>query len=128
MNLKTKIMYVYLIFIVLYAVLNAKFNQLVIDKKDWHLTQWLKVALVASVVTCFILKPRIDSINEFIKLIFVFANIYWIVFDLSLNLFRGLKWYYVGKTSWIDKHLTGWTFYIKLFMVFFSVLILMYYF
>ena len=120
-------MYIYLTFILLYAVINAKFNQLVIDKKNWHTIQWLKVVLVASSITYFMFIDKVDTLSEFWKLLWVFSNIYWIVFDLSLNLFRGLKWHYVGKTSWLDKTFTGWTFYMKLAMLFFTVLILIYY-
>lgn len=113
-------------FILVYAVVNAKVNQLVIDKKDWHLMQWVKVALVGTAVTAGAVF-KIDDQSEFLNLLFIFSLLYWIVFDLSLNLFRGLKWYYVGTTAWLDKHLKHWQFLIKASLLFFAGLILMYY-
>jgi len=117
----------YIVFIITYAILNGKFNQLVIDKKDWHFWQWLKVALVGIWITLFLLSNKVDDLSEYFKLLFVFINIYWIVFDISVNLFRGLKWHYVGKTAWLDRNIGGWQFYIKIAMLFFTGLILMYY-
>ena len=117
----------FITFILTYAIINAKVNQLVIDKKDWHQAQWIKVALLGSAITLGSVY-KFDTPSEYFKLLFVFITLYWIVFDLSLNLFRRLKWYYVGTTSKVDKYLTGWSFYFKAIMLFFTILITMYYF
>ena len=117
----------FLSFILAYAIINAKVNQLVIDKKDWHQAQWFKVALLGNAITAGSVW-KFDTPSEYFNLLLVFITIYWIVFDLALNLFRGKKWYYVGVISKIDKYLTGWSFYIKLILLFFTILITMYYF
>jgi hypothetical protein len=33
--------------------------------------------------------------------------IYWLVFDIALNLMTGKKWHYIGTTAKIDKFLTN---------------------
>ncbi len=100
---------------------------MVIDGKDWHLVQWIRVALVGIFAT-WGASQSFDMLEEYFYLLFVFITIYWVVFDLTLNLFRGLPWHYVGGISWVDRKLRHWSFLIKIPMIFFSSLISMYYF
>jgi hypothetical protein len=46
------------------------------------------------------------------------AALFWILFDISLNLSKGFYWLRIGKTAWIDKQLQKigpvWAFVLKL--------------
>jgi membrane protein YdbS with pleckstrin-like domain len=137
-NLKFRTMYIYLTFIVLYSIIAAKHNQLVIEnKKGWHLAQWFRVALVGITLTYAMVTKPFDNISEFWNILFVFVNLYWIIFDITLNLFRKKKWYYVSKPSIaelesgiysrVDFYLRSYSLYLKLAMLFFSGLILAFY-
>jgi hypothetical protein len=58
-----------------------------------HIGKYHKAGAIVAVLFCF------DS-----SLLF-FAHLleYWVVFDIALNLFTGMKWHYVGETSKVDR-------------------------
>ena len=118
------------------AILRAWYNYQVIKKQNWHFSQGLFVGFT---FVSFLYLYNFQCIDmEFldfdtnwqglinIGLLSVFVlTPHWIVFDITLNLSRGLKWdyYNIDSGSIMDK-LGGWQFYIKGFLLFLDLVII----
>lgn len=106
-------MVIYL-YILIYSILSAYFNYRIIEQKDFHVSQ----AILRVFAFCGIL---FLGSNDYFDL-FRCLTIYWIVFDITLNIFRGLPLLYVGKTSYIDKKLGKYIYIFKVLFIIISVL------
>mgnify|MGYP001489662964 CR=1 FL=1 len=62
-------------------------------KKLGHLFNSISIAVL-------LLVPFIDTPTLWMVAVYVLLRMS--IFDISYNLARGLKWYYVGKSSWWD--------------------------
>jgi len=51
--------------------------------------------------------PRQDRSRLILPLIAFFSSVWWIVFDLSLNIGLGLSPFYIGETAFLDKIFNG---------------------
>ena len=103
------ILYIYILF---YALISAYFNYEIITNQDWHGSQ----AFLRIFAFIGVLLIHVDlSFWNVLLLLFQSLTIYWIAFDLLLNLFRfgfrGLL--YVGNSSFIDITLGKWIYLIK---------------
>ena len=96
---------VLIVYILLYSVISAWFNEKIINKKDFHLSQAiLRILTFAGIIylsTCKIID------------VFFLLTVYWIVFDFALNLFRKLSLFYVGKTAKMDKFFGKYIYLVK---------------
>jgi hypothetical protein len=70
-----------------------------IDREE-HIERFIYRLTFAVVLSMF-------SYQEDFLLVVIFTlwcgALFWLIFDLLLNLFRGLPWNYVGNTSFIDR-------------------------
>ena len=100
-------------------------------KRGKNVDHWFG-AFVTFIVGCFVLGWDIKSNWALFKYMFVYLSAWWFLFDLTLNILRGLKWNYIGSTSYIDKILLqlqelGFNQYIfKSIFLFVSLLLLLY--
>ena len=72
-------------------------------RDDWHVLQYISWAYMTLTI-CTV--PLINVINNWIEIIcagVVIVSIWWIVYDLSLNINLKRKWYYIGTSSYVDK-------------------------
>lgn len=107
-----------LIYTMLYSIVSAWFNYQIIDGQDWHVAQ--AVLRVMEFVGILYLSKTLKF--EWLDLPYILVymlSIYWITFDLSLNIMRGLHPLYIGETSWIDLNIGGLTHWIKGLLLFY---------
>ena len=38
----------------------------------------------------------------------IYLNIAWALYDIIINMYLKVPWYYIGKTAWIDKTIPHW--------------------
>jgi len=89
----------FLIFILVYSIISAYFNYEIITRQDWHVSQ----AFLRIIAFSGMLLINIEfSLYTFVIMMFQGFALYWIIFDLFLNLFRGKPLFYIGHTSEID--------------------------
>ena len=89
----------FLIFILVYSIISAYFNYEIITRQDWHVSQAL---LRIFTFGAMLLVDVEFSFYTFVIMLFQGLVIYWVFFDLFLNLFRGKPLFYIGHTSKID--------------------------
>lgn len=66
----------------------------------WHTIQFFLLVCLGFAFVHFVLQKGLIEITLYVTLL---ASTHWIVFDLSLNGFRGLPYDYVGYNSTLDK-------------------------
>jgi hypothetical protein len=105
---------------ILFAYLFARYDASAIQGEIEHSSKFWAFALLFLVIWRLMCskRPR-PHFMEVRACMITFLTVYWITFDLCLNLLRGLPWHYVGTSSWIDKF-GDWTFVLKILLVFFS--------
>ena len=105
------------LYIFLYSIISAVFNYDIIAKKDFHKSQAvLRVYTFIGILAIPSMEPLMILSGLFQSL-----TIYWIVFDLALNLLRGKDFLYIGKTAWLDKTLGKYIYLIKFIFIIISV-------
>lgn len=108
-----------LIFSVVYAVLDAYHDKQVIQKKNWHTIDAFIKLWVALAIGLFYYLPNFNTDwTSIIAACYVILCIRWWIFDIALNLLRGLKWYHTGH-NFMDRfpsQQTHW--YVKIFAAF----------
>lgn len=104
---------VWLYFIIFWIVF-AWYNYAFIEHKEFHIIgAFVSVFLAAGFAIMSWLKPyKINDWKKVAMLVFIILSIRWFVFDIALNLMRGLAWNYIGKTSWMDINIGVWSIYI----------------
>jgi hypothetical protein len=70
-----------------------------IDHKGWTIYRG-----IFFVVNSFIYSPDIVSV---VVLSLFQSALFWIVFDIGLNLYRQLPVFYIGKSAWLDRYFAG---------------------
>lgn len=89
----------FLIFTVIYTVIDAFNNKFVINKnQNWHTTGFIKRVLVFIYIGYVAFNP-IPMIwwADIFALAFIGGSIYWCIFDILLNKLRGLSWSHKGS-------------------------------
>ena len=108
----------FIIYILVFSICKAFFNWQIIQDLDWHSGQAL-VNIVTITIFSLLLTQKNKDTFRFCNIlnatwyVFVACTVYWVTFDLSLNIMRGLSPLYVGKTAFIDTFLGNWQFLIK---------------
>jgi len=111
-----------LIFSILFPVINAAVNyfMLINNQFAWHSFQAILVSLVILFIPFITSKIKIEKTRHVFLIAFWFFTFYWILFDLFLNIFRGVGWLYVGSVSVMDTCIGDFQFYIKIGCLFFT--------
>ena len=60
-------------------------------------------ASIRLIVSCLISYFLVEEVLYQILFSAILLNVYWIVFDPSYNMFRGVDWKYIGSTAKLDK-------------------------
>jgi len=115
-----------LTYILLYCVLDAWHDSIVIKGKDFHAVKagifCLNIAMVV-----FLLHKQLFHLNWLFmaEMAFVFLTLRWILFDIFVNLFLGRTALQSGHTAFIDKLFPGlWALFVKCLFLGVSVLII----
>ncbi len=126
----------FLIFAVLYSVLDAWHDYAFVNRKTirvfnfnyqyWHSIDGAIKALVVFTIGWFSVHPIVQSIHDVFYLMFIYGAIRWILHDLTYNALAGHKWYYIGS-GLLDKTIMHWQFYLKIIALFFAIVFIMEY-
>lgn len=89
----------FLIFIIIYTIIDSYHNKFVIDKnQSWHTTGFMKRVLIFIYIGYAMYRPiPIYHWSDIFILAFIGGSIYWCLFDPLLNMLRKLKWYHRGS-------------------------------
>ena len=79
---------------ILLAIYNGQFLSLKVA--EWHRTGFIIRLLLG-----LILYPNIIYMM-------IYLNIAWALYDIIINMYLKVPWYYIGRTAWIDKTIPHW--------------------
>ncbi|GEM_PF-5608977 len=122
-------MIAFLIFAVLYSVLDAWHDYAILNSKTvkvfnfkyqyWHSIDVVIKVLVIFTIGWFSVNPIVQSMHDVLYLAFIYASIRWTLHDLTYNVLARQKWYYIGS-GLLDKTFMHWQFFIKILALFFA--------
>lgn len=101
-------MIVLILSLIVFTLANAYYHAYLIEEKSIspNHTTWALIRLTFFALNAFIYSTEWDHL---LALILLQSAIFWLLFDYTLNVMRGLPWDYVGKTAWIDRLFEGKT-------------------
>ena len=80
--------------LLLLKALNDKYS-IEHDTIKWHYSGFMLVAFVVCLSILFIMPLHLHTC----AVLLLIGSLYWIAFDIVLNLLRGLKWYHIGNSK-----------------------------
>ena len=92
----------------------------------WHSAGAALTLIFCLTLSIFYITITGYSLIDLLSITFFLLSLRWILFDLMVNIMLKLKWNYVGTTSWFDRKLGRYGLWLKLVMLFFSVMILIF--